>query len=321
MKQADELLISSNLASIHEVQDYRLGKDFQHRPDSLYGAQVEHLKSPQRRQQTFPQNHSKGHNTSSFSPERLSNGLTNLNLEPRRFNSVLSGTSTAVNERNGTDDNDTFNRLRMFDTVFVVDDTGSMVLPARDDRPEGQDRWSATKEALEHITALAAAKDEDGIDIRFLKSKHLDKNNISRVEKVMEILEGVDMLDAFRGGGTFLEENLRDEIDPRLDQYRQYFEHDAAYKRKHRPPKKLNLIVITDGQADDKQEVEDLIIETAQELDRLRAPTAQIGIQFVQIGEDEKARKYLKRLDDDLKQQDPPIRDVSLSESSSVALC
>ena len=315
------MLISSNLASIHEVQDHRLGKDVQHRPDSLYGAQMEHLKSPQRRQQTFPQNHSMGYKTSSFSSERLSNGLTNLNLKPRRFNSVISGTTTAVDERKGTDDNDTFNRLKMFDTVFVVDDTGSMVQPAHDDHPYGQDRWSATKEALRHITALAAAKDEDGIDIRFLKSKDLDENNILSVERVMEILEKVDMLDAFRGGGTFLEENLRDEIDPRLDHYRQYSENDAAYKKNHRPSKKLNLIVITDGQADDEQEVEELIVETAQELDRLKAPSAQIGIQFVQIGEDERARKYLKRLDDDLKRQDPAIRDVSLSESSSVVLC
>ena len=223
-----------------------------------------------------------------------------------------------VNERNGTDDVNIFNRLKMFDTVFVVDDTGSMQQPAHDDHPEGQDRWSATKEALQHITALAAAKDEDGIDIRFLQSEELNESHILSVEKVMEILERVDTL---RGGGTFLEPNLKAEIDLRLENYREYCEHDAAYKRKNRPPKKLNLIVITDGQADDTQEVEDLIVETARELDRLRAPSAQIGIQFVQIGEDEKARKYLKRLDDDLKRQVPPIRDVSLSESSYVALC
>ena len=221
----------------------------------------------------------------------------------------------------------------MFDTVFIVDDTGSMVLAARDECPEGKDRWDATKEALLHITALAAGKDDDGIDIRFLKSRDLDEDNIVSGERVMEILEGVDMLDAFRGGGTFFEDRIKDEISPRLELLGRYYEQDAAYKSTHfkdrarlklkkpQPPKKLNIIVITDGQADDKQEVEDLIVDTAQELDKLRAPAAQIGIQFVQIGEDESARRYLKRLDDDLKQRDPPIRDVSLSESSSARSC
>lgn len=219
----------------------------------------------------------------------------------------------------------------MFDTVFIVDDTGSMVLAAHEKEQEGQSRWDATKQALGHIINLAAPKDEDGIDIRFLKSRDLDGDKIKRVEEVMELVEEVNMFDGRRGGGTFFEEHLKDEISLRLDEYRQYFEQHAAYNKKIRaararvekpqPPKKLNLIVITDGQADDKQEVEDYIVETARELDRLRAPAAQIGIQFVQIGEDESARKFLKRLDDDLKNQDPPIRDVSLSESSFVGLC
>ena len=244
---------------------------------------------------------------------------------------MQSETSTLVNKRNITDDNDIFNRLRMFDTVFIVDDTGSMVLAAYEEEPEGQSRWDATKQALGHIIDLAAPKDEDGIDIRFLKSTDLDGDNMKSVEGVMKLVDEVDMFDEHRGGGTVFEEHLKDEINPRREEYRQYFEQYAAYSKKTRadrarlvkpqPPKKLNLIVITDGQADDKQEVEDYIIETARELDRLGAPAAQIGIQFVQIGEDEDARRFLKRLDDDLKHQEPPIRDVSLSESCFVGLC
>ena len=218
----------------------------------------------------------------------------------------------------------------MFDTVFVVDDTGSMVLAAHDEEPEGQSRWDATKQALGHIVGLAAPKDENGIDIRFLKSPELDRDEMKSVEEVMKLVEKVDMFDGRRGGGTFFDAHLREEISLRRDEYRQYHKQHAAYNSKNRvarahlkkpqPPKKLNLIVITDGQADDKQEVEDYIVETARELDKLGAPAAQIGIQFVQIGEDERAREFLKRLDDDLKRRDPPIRDVSLSEPSVVGL-
>jgi hypothetical protein len=215
----------------------------------------------------------------------------------------------------------------MFDTVFIVDDTGSMIKAARDREPEGQDRWAATAEALQHIAQLAASKDPDGIDIRFLKSENLNENNITSVDTVMEILGLIDMYDGSHGGGTVFKEYLADEISPRLELYRDYLQQEFSYKEdlrrlakdrqararlvRPKPPTKLNLIVITDGQADDRQEVEDYIVETALELDRLKAPIAQVGIQFVQIGEDESARRYLKRLDDDLKHRSPPIRDVS----------
>ena len=323
---ADKLPNSSNLSTSYDVQDSRLGKDLHHNPNNFFGAQGN------RRQQTFPRGPSSEHPpSSSFSSNALSNGLANLNVRPGRRDTMLSETPTLVNGRNVPDDNDIFNRLRMFDTVFIVDDTGSMINAAHEREPEGQSRWDATKQALGHIIDLAAPKDEDGIDIRFLKSTRLDRDNMKSVEEVMKLVEEVDMFDAARGGGTFFEEHLKDEISPRREEYRQYFEQHAAYNSKTRgarahlekpqPPKKLNLIIITDGKADDKQEVEDYIVETARELDRLRAPAAQIGIQFVQIGEDEDARIFLKHLDDDLKHQDPPVRDVSLSEPSPVGLC
>ena len=326
IRYANELLNSSNHATSYAVQEGRLGKDSQHTLNNFSGAQGN------RRQQTFPQGPSKGHRPStSFSSNALSNGLANLNLQLRRHDTMQSETSTLVNERNVPDDNDIFNRLRKFDTVFIVDDTGSMVLAAYERKPEGQSRWDATKQALGHIIHLVAPKDEDGVDIRFLKSTELDGDNMKSAEDVMRLVEEVDMFDDRRGGGTFFEEHLKDEISPRREEYRRYFEQDAACISKDRAararlekpqrPKMLNLIVITDGQADDKQEVEDYIVETARELDRLGAPAAQIGIQFVQIGEDQGARKFLKRLDDDLKHQDPPIRDVSLSEPSFIGLC
>lgn len=322
IRYADKLLNSRNGATSYGVRDGRPSKDLQHTPNKSFAAQGN------RRQQTFPQGPSHGYHPSS---NALSNGLANLNVRPGRHDTVLSETTTLVNERSVPDDNDIFNRLRMFDTVFIVDDTGSMVLAAYESEPEGQSRWDATKQALGHIIDRVAPKDEDGIDIRFLKSTELNGDHMKSVEEVMKLVDEVDMFDEHRGGGTLFEEHLQDEISPRREEYRQYFEQQAAYNSKTRaarahlekpqPPKKLNLVVITDGQADDKQEVEDYIIETARELDRLRAPAAQIGIQFVQIGEDEDARKFLKRLDDDLKHQDPPIRDVSFSEPSFVGLC
>ncbi|KAK3172014.1 hypothetical protein OEA41_004098 [Lepraria neglecta] len=292
----------------------------------LYGAQMDTQMTPPTRRQTFPHGPFESHRPSSQPLGQFGAELDGLSLSNGRGEPNVSRRSTVPNGSNINDDDDPFNRLIMFDTVFIVDDTGSMIKAARDSEPEGQDRWAATAEALQHIAQLAASKDSDGIDIRFLKSQNLNENNITSVDTVMEILGLVDMYDGTHGGGTVFKEHLEDEISPRLELYRGYVQEEASYKEdlrrlakdrqararlvRPKPPTKLNLIVITDGQADDRQEVEDYIVETALELDRLRAPTAQIGIQFVQIGEDESARTYLKRLDDELKQRNPPIRDI-----------
>jgi hypothetical protein len=56
--------------------------------------------------------------------------------------------------------------------------------------------------------------------------------------------------------------------------------------------------VITDGAPSD--EPEDVIVAAARRLDRGDFPLSQLGIQFVQIGNDPEARAALEELDDDL---------------------
>ena len=216
-------------------------------------------------------------------------------------------------------DNDKlFNRLIMFDTVFILDDTGSMVESVNCKDKNDITRWEAAKQALEHVGGIAMSKDTDGVDLRFLKADS-NVDNITDIEDLVDKLNSAE-IDEF-GGGTFFQEQLEEVIHPRLVAYREFKQKLEAYDsqaRQHglsRPkkPKYLNLIVITDGSADDRPEVEDYIIKVARELDHLEAGASQIGIQFVQIGDDSDAAGFLRHLDNDLKHQtNPPIRDVSV---------
>jgi len=43
-------------------------------------------------------------------------------------------------------------------------------------------------------------------------------------------------------------------------------------------------------------------------LDKMNAPLTQVGIQFLQVGDDDEAAKWLKSLDDDL-EDDHDVRD------------
>ena len=71
-----------------------------------------------------------------------------------------------------------------------------------------------------------------------------------------------------------------------------------------------DVIIITDGADDDEEATEDLLVGIAKRLDDMTAPRSQIGIQFLQVGDDPKAAEFLKKLDDDLKNE-YGIRDVS----------
>jgi hypothetical protein len=70
------------------------------------------------------------------------------------------------------------------------------------------------------------------------------------------------------------------------------------YEKDPEGTKPMNVIVITDGAATD--DVESTVIQCAKKLDKLEAPAWQVGIQFFQVGKDEKAREHLKQLDDGL---------------------
>ena len=200
----------------------------------------------------------------------------------------------------------------MFDTVFIIDDTSSMAVAAdsEDQSRNPISRWTMLVRSLQHIVSIAAEYDKDGIDIQFLKASEFEESNITSPDQVFEKLEQIqNLLDTPEHAGTYFSEELEKAIDPRLVRYREY---DAKRKTGYiRVPKSLNLIIITDGGADDEDEVDDYLQKVAAELDELKAPPRYVGLQFVQIGDDVQAAKWLTYLDDQFSAK-RGVRDVSL---------
>ncbi|KAK4963740.1 hypothetical protein LTR28_004477 [Elasticomyces elasticus] len=174
----------------------------------------------------------------------------------------------------GTDDRYAF--LSTFDTVFLIDDSGSMA----------GSLWRETSDALASITPICTAHDADGIDILFLNHPDAPSHhNITQPARVHDIFARVRP-----SGGTPTGQRLSQLLKPYLARY-------AAAPAATKP---LNVIVITDGEPSD--DVEAPIIAAARALDRLDAPAWQLGIQFFQVGCDEAASRHLKELDDELAQ-------------------
>lgn len=176
--------------------------------------------------------------------------------------------------------------LSSFDTVFLIDDSGSMA---------GRS-WRETRQALQTITPICTAHDEDGIDIYFLNAADQPfYHNVTHPSTVVEIFSSVRPQGATPTGqrlNLILKNYLR------------------KYTAAPDATKPLNIIVITDGEPSD--DVESPIIAAAKKLDKLDAAAWQVGIQFFQVGREPGAREHLKQLDDGLAELagDDDLRDM-----------
>jgi uncharacterized protein YegL len=172
--------------------------------------------------------------------------------------------------------------LRNYDTVFIVDDSGSMW---------GQ-RWEEARKALAPLVDKASKCDRDGIDIHFLNSKESGKG-LKTAKSVKKLFANVQP-----SGLT----SIGDKLETLLQKYMMKLE-----SRWRTRPKPVNYIILTDGIPTDHPA--SVITAAAKRLDEGNFSTTQVGIQFVQIGDDPGATKYLKELDDSL-QANHDIRDM-----------
>ncbi|KAI9734189.1 MAG: hypothetical protein M1818_006604 [Claussenomyces sp. TS43310] len=191
--------------------------------------------------------------------------------------------------------------LSTFNTLIVIDDSGSMT---------GRS-WRETEQALSQLLPTILAHDQDGIDIFFLNHVSQDPGdpkqgvaaggyrNVVSVQTVERIFRRVRP-----AGGTPTGSMCRKILKP----YLANLEAEAKMGRIDNV-KPLNIIVITDGVPSD--DVESILLAAAKKLDALDAAPHQVGVQFFQVGNERGAAEALKELDDglvDLVQGD--VRDI-----------
>ncbi|KAG8747075.1 hypothetical protein FRC10_002491 [Ceratobasidium sp. 414] len=172
--------------------------------------------------------------------------------------------------------------LKEYDTVFLIDDSGSMA----------GSLWREAGKALEGVARVAAQYDDDGIDIHFLNSRE-SMFGVTNEDQVRELFTRLQP----RGQtptGARLDSLLRPYISSIEKAYRETSSTDPSVTG----IKPVNFIVITDGAPTD--EPEDVIVAVARRLDQGNFPLSQLGVQFVQIGNDPEARAALEELDDDI---------------------
>ncbi|EJT45159.1 hypothetical protein A1Q1_06476 [Trichosporon asahii var. asahii CBS 2479] len=180
--------------------------------------------------------------------------------------------------------------LRAYDTVFLVDDSGAL----RDEN------WEAAAHLLCNLVEMAP----EGLDVYFLNSKRIGK----------ALKERIDVEELFAGLVPREGKQMGVRLEGVLTEYIDRLEREGGMR-------KLNLILVTDGGfakpvlsrakhargiADLRHELlssagpedaEAVLVSAGKRLDRAGFPGDQVGVQFVQLGDDNDARKALQELD------------------------
>jgi vWA found in TerF C terminus len=163
------------------------------------------------------------------------------------------------------------------DYTLIIDKSGSM---ATKDKPGGSSRWQIMQESTLALASKCEEFDPDGITIYLFSGKFKRYDNVTAA-RVGTIFQENDP-----SGRTDLAAVLADAVN-------NYFQRKATGQT---PANGEIILVVTDGEPDDRKAVMQVILDASQKLDR----DEELAISFIQVGMDEAATKFLKILDDDL---------------------
>jgi hypothetical protein len=163
------------------------------------------------------------------------------------------------------------------DYTLIIDKSGSM---ATTDQKGGKSRWAVAQESTFAVASKCEQLDPDGITIYVFSGKFKRYENVT-ASKVTQIFQENDP-----SGTTDLAGVLKHATD-------NYFQRKASGETK---PNGETILVITDGEPDDRKAVMKVIIEASRNMDR----DEELAISFIQVGTDAQATRFLKVLDDEL---------------------
>lgn len=163
------------------------------------------------------------------------------------------------------------------DYTLIIDKSGSMSTP---DQRGGKSRWEIAQESTLALARKCEQFDPDGITVYVFSGKFKRYDDVTS-SKVTQIFQENDP-----AGTTNLASVLQDAVN-------NYFKRKASGQTK---PEGETILVVTDGEPDDRRAVFEAIINASRQLER----DEELAISFIQVGSDPQATKFLKALDDQL---------------------
>lgn len=163
------------------------------------------------------------------------------------------------------------------DYTLILDKSGSMSTP---DQPGGRSRWEIAQESTLALARKCEQFDPDGITVYVFSGRFKRYDDVTS-SKVAQIFQENDP-----AGTTNLASVLQDATN-------NYFQRKASGQTK---PNGETILVVTDGEPDDRRAVFEVIINATRQMER----DEELAISMIQVGSDAQATKFLKALDDQL---------------------
>jgi uncharacterized protein with von Willebrand factor type A (vWA) domain len=167
--------------------------------------------------------------------------------------------------------------LEQRDYTLIIDKSGSMSVR---DQPSSKSRWEVMQETTLALASKCEELDPDGITIYLFSGRFKRYDNVTS-NKVPQIFRENEP-----SGRTDLASVL-------LDATNSYFQRKASGQTKTNGE---TILIVTDGEPDDRKAVMKVIIEASRRMDR----DEELALSFIQVGTDAQATKFLKILDDEL---------------------
>lgn len=165
------------------------------------------------------------------------------------------------------------------DYTLILDKSGSMSTP---DQRGGKTRWAISQESTLALARKCEEFDPDGITVYTFAGRFKRYDNVTS-QKVEQIFQENDPM-----GSTNLAAVLADATQS-------YLRRKAAGQTK---PEGETILVVTDGEPDDRRAVMQVIIEASRQIER----DEELAISMIQVGSDPQAKDFLKALDDRLQE-------------------
>ncbi|KAK5078194.1 hypothetical protein LTR64_003400 [Lithohypha guttulata] len=171
-------------------------------------------------------------------------------------------------------------KLALYDVMLYVDDSGSMAFE------ENGERIDDLKLIINRVAFAAGLFDDDGIQVRFMNS--LEQGNGIRSAQQVEELIGRIRFQGLTPMGRELQNKV---LGPLVLS-------PAASGQLRKP---VLVIIITDGQptGESHRDISNIILGASRQLQsNPRYGKGALAFQFAQVGNDIKAREFLKQLDE-----------------------
>lgn len=170
-------------------------------------------------------------------------------------------------------------------TIVLMDDSGSMIENGHiawsaDYAYSREKRWDQARRMLSNLAPLVSKYSEYGIDLHFLNRRSF----YTGLRTHSEVLEAFDA--GYPNDATPTGQRVNDILDGYM-----------STLRYHRDLMPLNLLVITDGEANDPKVLHWSIEEHVTKIVQRGYPPHQFGIEFIQVGDCEYATRHLIELE------------------------